>query len=55
MPSLSIKKAIQKRRARKQQAYREELTKTTGIYFAPALSAEKDGFPFLKYLIYNGV
>ena len=51
MPSLSIKKAIQKRRARKQQAYREELTKTTGIYFAPALSAEKDGFPFLKYLI----
>ncbi|MBQ6265496.1 MAG: transglutaminase domain-containing protein [Clostridia bacterium] len=51
MPSLSIKKAIQKRRERKQQAYREELTKTTGIYFTPALSAEKDGFPFLKYLI----
>ena len=51
MPSLSIKKAIQKRIERRQQAYREELTKTTGIYFAPALSAEKDSFPFLKYFI----
>ena len=51
MPSLSIKKAIQKRKERKQRAYREELTKTTGIYFAPALSAEKDGFPLLKYLV----
>ena len=51
MPSLSIKKAIQKRKERKQREYREELTKTTGIYFAPALSAEKDGFPLLKYLV----
>ncbi len=51
MPSLSIKKAIRKRRERKQQEYRKALTETTGIYFAPALSAEKDGFPFLKYLI----
>ena len=51
MPSLSIKKAIRKRRERRQQAYREELTKTTGIYFAPVLQAGKDGFPFLKYLI----
>ncbi|MBR4766923.1 MAG: transglutaminase domain-containing protein [Clostridia bacterium] len=51
MPSLSIKKAIKKRIERRQQEYREELTKTTGIYFAPVLEAEKDGFPFLKYLI----
>ncbi len=38
-------------RERRAGAYREELAKETGIRFSPDLSAQKEGFPFIKYIV----
>ncbi|MCR5523413.1 MAG: transglutaminase-like domain-containing protein [Clostridia bacterium] len=51
MSFLNIGKNRIKKKELKNRARREELSKATGIYFYPDLTAAKEGFPFLKYII----
>ncbi len=48
---LSISERIKLHRKRKLRESRELLAEKTGIVFSEELTAEKDGFPVLKYLI----
>ena len=49
--SLSISGFIKKRKEKKLREQRESIARQTGIMLSSSLSAEKQGFPFHKYLI----
>lgn len=49
--SLKIRDRIKQKKEQKMQNERDLLAAGTGIYFSPDLKAEKDSFPFLKYII----
>ncbi len=48
---LSIGQRIDRWREKKNRNYREALSEKTGILYSSDLTAEKEGFPFLKYAV----
>ena len=48
---MSISDRINNKRQQKLRESRQNLAEKTGIVFSQELTAEKDGFPFMKYLI----
>lgn len=49
--SLSVRDRLKRKKEQKMQNERDLLAASIGIYFSPELKAEKDRYPFLKYLI----
>ena len=49
--SLNLPDRLKLNSDRKLREYRNELSQKTGILFSSDLEAEKEGFPFLKYVV----
>lgn len=51
MAAVEKKGILKLKRERRDSKYRESLAKETGICFSPDLTAEREGFPYIKYIV----
>ena len=51
MAAVEKKGILKLKREQRESEYRESLAKETGIRFSPDLTAEKEGFPYIKYIV----